>query len=157
MGGVVIDKKMVNYSSPIEEGFSATPYRDTKGKLTIGYGFNLEDPTVRALIKNPNRISRGEAFRIWSVLMQRATKDAASFVGGEDRLFSMAPNRTHAVVDMAYNMGLPRLSGFSDTRKAILAKDWNRASKEILDSNYARKDVPARARRNALRMKLGGS
>jgi GH24 family phage-related lysozyme (muramidase) len=32
------------------EGFSAKAYRDTKGLLTIGYGFNLQQSSARSIM-----------------------------------------------------------------------------------------------------------
>ncbi len=34
------------------EGNERNPYFDTKGKITIGVGFNIDDPTVRGLVLN---------------------------------------------------------------------------------------------------------
>ena len=65
------------------------------------------------------------------------------------KLFKKAPKNVRIVlVDMAYNLGLRGLSKFRKMLKAIDQKNFGIASKELLNSRYA-KQVPNRAQRNA--------
>ena len=57
-----------------------------------------------------------------------------------------------ALLDMAYNMGVPGLLGFQKMWAALAAGDYERAAEEALDSVYAR-ELPARAGRVADRMR----
>ena len=65
------------------------------------------------------------------------------------KMFKSSPKYTRIVmVDMAYNLGLRGLSKFKKMLKAIDQKNFGIASKELLNSRYARQ-LPARSKRNA--------
>lgn len=54
---------------------------------------------------------------------------------------------------MLYNMGEGSFADFEKMIKAANECDWGRVVTELLDSKYARDDVPKRARRLAKRLK----
>jgi len=56
------------------------------------------------------------------------------------------------VVDMAFNLGLPKLMKFQKFRQALLAKQYKMASIEMLNSLWARQ-LPNRSKRLAKRMR----
>lgn len=67
------------------EGFRDTIYKDKKGKNTIGYGFNIDDPTVSQHIPTAvklklRKITREESDKIFDVLYDNAKKDAVTFI-----------------------------------------------------------------------------
>lgn len=62
--------------------------------------------------------------------------------------------RQDVLVNMAYNMGWPKLSGFKRMIAAAAAGDFNAAAHEMLDSKWA-PQVGARAARLAQQMKSG--
>ena len=134
------------------EGFRSTPYLDTKGKSTIGYGFNISDETVRSLIPSDvlngkRELGKEESDKIFGVLKERATGDAQTFVGA-DTFAKLTPSQQTGLIDMAYNMGLKSLNKFNNLREALINGDKIGAKREVLDSKYA-KDVPSRALNNA--------
>jgi len=136
------------------EGFRSTVYKDTKGLNTVGYGFNLTDPSVSALISSDVTEGRREMRRLEAegVLQKRAaqaTQDAKIFLGGDVAFNKLSENQKIGVVDMSFNMGLTRLRKFKKLRAALIKGDKVEAAKEVLDSKYARKDVPNRALKNA--------
>ncbi|MEC8642766.1 MAG: hypothetical protein VXZ67_07640 [Pseudomonadota bacterium] len=45
--------------------------------------------------------------------------------------------RRHALVSMAFNLGGPRLAGFTRLRAAVRRSDWDEAAAEALDSRWA--------------------
>jgi len=55
-----------------------------------------------------------------------------------------------ALVDMCYNMGINRLTGFEKMKEALVERDWDKVSAECLDSNYGRDKISkVRAKSNA--------
>ncbi len=105
------------------EGLRLKPYRDTKGKLTIGYGRNLTD----------RGISHDEAVMMFETDIEIATAEARQAFTWFDSLDFV---RQDFIVMMIYNIGLPRLLGFHDMLNAIANKDWNKAEAELMDSKW---------------------
>lgn len=105
------------------EGYDNMPYIDTVGKLTIGYGRNLQD----------NGISRDEAEFMLENDINRAIKDLQSY-----SWFHSSPDSTQrALINMSFNLGLPRLLTFRNMIQALIDKDYTKAAKEALDSKWA--------------------
>ena len=112
------------------EGLRLEPYMDTTGHLTIGYGFNLDN---------------GITEEIADYLLEKTIKTAI------DDCYILFPNysrldavRRCVLIDMMFNLGRPRLSGFIKMRKAVEEQDFNLASEEMLNSLWA-KQVKVRA------------
>ena len=117
------------------EGRRKYPYLCPAGKITIGIGRNLEDVGL----------SDKEIDFLFANDMSTARMACQSLF----RRSSGIDERRHAVLlDMAFNLGLPRLAKFKNMRTAVDEGDWKRAANELLDSRYA-EQVPNRARRNA--------
>jgi lysozyme len=116
-----------------DEGLRLKPYLDTVGKITIGIGRNLSD----------RGISREEA----TVL---ARNDIAAAVADLDChapwWASLSEARQRALLNMTFNMGWPRMSGFAAMLAALHAGDHAAAADAALDSAWARQ-VGARALR----------
>ena len=123
-----------------EEGFVPVVYLDNKGKKTIGYGTLLEDGISEAeaelLLRHRLGLMAGELER--------------SPVG--EAYSNLKPGAKRAVLNMAYNMGVPNLLGFEKMWAALAEGDYARAASEALDSVYAR-ELPVRAGRVAERMR----
>ena len=120
-----------------DEGLRLFPYQCTAGKVTIGYGRNLED----------NGISELEAEQMLVSDVRVAAQDARKFVG-EDVWAELDEWRQACLINMAFNLGLPTLKKFEKFRQALEDKDWEQASVEMLDSRWA-DQVGARATRLA--------
>lgn len=58
---------------------------------------------------------------------------------------SLSDERQEVLVNMAFNLGEWRLSGFIKFRRAIIGENWVRAKREMLDSRWANQ-VGERAR-----------
>lgn len=135
------------------EGYDDKVYLDTKNIPTTGYGFNIEAEHIRKLIPadvlNKKRaLTKTEADQIFEKVYAQSVADARQYLGGD--VFDRLPNQQkQVVIDMAYNMGLTRLSGFKGMKKALESGDMAGARRELMDSDYAREDVPNRALRNA--------
>ena len=62
--------------------------------------------------------------------------------------------RQDCIVEMCYQLGITGVSGFKNMISRLQAKDWEGASKEALDSAWA-KQTPARAAEVAERLAQG--
>lgn len=126
-----------------EEGFRSKPYRDHLGILTIGIGTQIE-----------NGISEEEArllLRHRLLQSYRELKDSLENLWMAN-LDEMPDTLQEALLDAAYQMGVPRLMGFKKMFGALNALAYERAAYELLDSEYA-KQTPARAERNAQKIR----
>ena len=106
------------------EGLELFPYEDTLGIVTIGVGRNLEE----------RGISEDEAFYLLSndieVIWDELIKQHPIVEDLDDQ-------RQMVLLDMAFNMGVPRLGKFKKMWAAIEEGDMNEASKQALDSRWA--------------------
>lgn len=123
------------------EDLKLKPYLDSVGKLTIGVGRNLDDVGI----------SHSEAMVLLDNDLTKALEDAESLVDQWDRLGDV---RQRVLVDMAFNLGRTKLAKFKKTLKAINARLYTMASREMLNSLWA-KQVGARAVRLSDMMKTG--
>lgn len=121
------------------EGLRLEPYRCPAGKLTIGYGTNIET------------ISREEAEWLLQHRVRQAINEVCERWPWVERLTA---NRRRALFDMAYNMGVPTLAQFRNMLRALEAGDYDVAAAEALDSRWARQ-VGARAQRIAMLIEEG--
>lgn len=106
------------------EGFSGKLYRCPEGKLTIGYGFNLE------AIEMPEHVAEYWLEYIALELHTKLRKEFSWFLWESDGV-------QNVLIDMAYNLGLEGLKGFKKMLAAIEAQDYRTAAIEMLDSKWA--------------------
>lgn len=124
------------------EGWREKPYKDTVGKQTIGYGFNIDDPSVRALIpqdvlSGKRELNEKEAQPIFGKLYFRARNDVKNLVG-EDTYSRLPDDVKGVLTDMSYNMGRNKLSGFVNMLKAVQRQDWQKTAAEMKNSKWYR-------------------
>lgn len=134
------------------EGYRSVVYWDTKGKPTIGYGFNLDVPhTQQALrdhgydiddLKQGAPIKHLDAYNILVSLLRVACEDALELF---PNLYEYPISVQRVFVDMSYNLGKTKLSAFKRLRAAVAAKDWDQIVAEMIDSNWYH-DVGRRSR-----------
>jgi lysozyme len=137
------------------EGFRAKPYLCSQGKRTIGIGRNLEakpfTEAERLVIKNPENITKQEAY----FLLENDIKEVIMLLYNMVRCFSkLDDERKYALIDMGFQMGVSGVCKFKNMLAAMDAGDFEKASKECLNSAYA-KQTPARARRIARLIQTG--
>lgn len=135
------------------EEFRSTAYHDTEGKLTIGYGFNLDSGRFKQ--EDVDRwlregITKEEADQVLKQELERTRAQLEKY----EWFQKMDKVRQDAIVDMTYNMGIGWLDKFKNARAALEKGDFDTASAEILNSNYAHQ-VGQRAVDNANRIKYG--
>jgi len=104
------------------EGKRNYPYTDSVGKLTIGWGRNLE-----------NGISDEEA----EMLFQNDFERAKSELEGRSWYILQPPSVRHALIHMNFNMGFARLLTFKKMIQALINKDYPLAAREAFDSKWA--------------------
>ena len=107
-----------------EEGYKRFPYLDTEGILTIGYGRNLKDVGISPV----------EAEFLQRNSIRVAITEAKSFPWFDD----LSELRRAVIVDMLYNIGLPRFKSFKKMILAVINKDYRRTALEMLDSKWAK-------------------
>jgi lysozyme len=124
-----------------DEGRRGKPYKDTEGILTIGVGWNLEanvlpDRVIDLLLRHSIYTAYNDALELFP------------------KFADLSDNRQRALVNMAFNLGRYRLSGFKKMIAAVNSEDWDKASVEMLDSKWARQ-VGDRADRLSVLMAKG--
>lgn len=124
-----------------DEGYRQFPYRCPAGKLTIGIGRNIEECGI----------SRDEALFLLDNDIDSCLHDLRSSFNFFDALNEP---RKIVLLNMCFNLGIPKLMQFRKMREAIEAQDYVEASKQMLDSDWARQ-VGNRAQRLALMMEIG--
>tara|TARA_R100001086_G_scaffold71703_1_gene34421 strand:- start:36 stop:455 length:420 start_codon:yes stop_codon:yes gene_type:complete len=105
------------------EGFRQFPYPDSVGKLTIGYGFNLDDVGLY----------EDECEVILNMRLNRLEAELIEF----DWFRNQNEARQGALIDMAYNLGVGGLKGFRKMIRALREGDFQEAAVQALDSKWA--------------------
>lgn len=118
-----------------DEGLRLKPYRCSAGKLTIGYGRNLDD----------NGISKAEA----EYLLDGDIRDAENACLHAFPWFAdLSEERQDVLVNMCFNLGMTRLLRFTRFLKAMSLGAYETAAHEMMNSNWA-EQVGDRAKRLA--------
>lgn len=123
------------------EGLRLKPYRCTEGKLTIGVGRNIEDVGIsedEAFIMLDNDFAR----------IQGVADNELVWFSGLDEV------RQHVVCLMILQLGAGGFRKFRRFLRAMSREDYDMASKEMLDSDWA-KQTPTRAEAMATMMRTG--
>ena len=138
------------------EGFESKPYIDplaynsipldeyaiikknwNRLKVTFGYGFTfLTEPEAELVLK----------YRIAHIRIEL-----------EDKLpvfHRLSQNRQEVLIEMAYQLGVTGLLKFKNMIQALIGRNYDRASREMLDSRWARQ-TPERAKELANKMLKG--
>lgn len=122
------------------EGLRLKPYRDTVGKLTVGYGRNLEDVGI----------SPDEA----DFMLDNDIDEVEQNLSTVDEYRDLDPARQTVIANMCFNLGFRGLMGFRRMWNAIGRGHWEKAASEMLNSKWARQ-VGGRATELARIMRTG--
>ena len=144
------------------EGLRLQVYEDSLGIATIGIGRNLEargiTPEALAWMAIPNMaivhtmgITEADAVYLAQNDVQIVEEELVRAHPCVDRLDAV---RQLVLVDMAFNMGVPRLGKFKKMWAAIHENNFEEAAKEMLDSRWANQ-VKSRATKLAHAMHTG--
>lgn len=135
------DRQMVARDVSRAEGYRAKAYQDTEGVWTIGYGTNLQELEIDEQL----------AARWLSKKLAEAERELEQF----GWYAVLSSGRQRVLVELVYNLGLPRLLSFVKMIEAIKARDFQTAAAELLDSKWARQVGPIRSKRLADLLRAG--
>ena len=105
------------------EGLVLKPYKCPVGKLTIGYGHNLED----------NGLTKSACEYILFEDIKEAKRNLYA-VFTKDFFDDLKDNQKIALIDMMFNLGLSRFLTFKKFILAVKQRNFDRASVEIIHS-----------------------
>ncbi len=126
------------------EGKSATVYTDTQGHPTVGIGFNMDREDAREIFTglgiNYDQVKAGELAlsneqinSLFQKDVDTAISDAHALVTNLDNL---PENAQEVVIDMAFNLGYSKFSGFENAIEAFNNGDLKEAAAEMQDSKW---------------------
>ena len=105
------------------EGLVLKPYKCPVGKLTIGYGHNIED----------NGLSKSACEYILIEDIEEAKRNLYA-IFTRDFFNTLKDNQKIALIDMMFNLGLSRFLTFKKFILAVKQRNFDRASVEIIHS-----------------------
>ena len=107
------------------EGFRTKLYKDTKGLYTIGVGRNIQENGIREI----------EAEFMLKNDIDQTILDLKQVFPDFDTL---PDNVKLVLVDMMFNLGLPRFSKFKHMIQAVKERNWANMILEMRDSEWCR-------------------
>ena len=120
-------------SVKLSEGFRDRVYKDTLGIDTIGYGFAIKD-----LVLDED---------IAEMILRRKLDNLIDRVNKRFKFVKDLPHAAQDVMyEMCYQLGVTGVSKFKKTLAYLENFEYRMASKEMLDSRWARQ-TPNRAKR----------
>lgn len=128
-----MDRARLAAQLEVDEGKRSRMYLDTEGKWTIGIGFNLSDCAI------PEHLI--QALLDWKIKEAERELDRAL-----PWWRTLNDARQNALLNLVFNIGMPRVLGFTKSLELLRAGRWDAAAAEFLNSKWA-KQVGARARR----------
>ena len=118
----------------IDEGVKYEIYKDHLGYPTFGIGHLITEDDPEHGEPNGKEISEDRVNEVFAT-------DVAKFVSESKILFpdldELPDVAQQVIVNMAFNMGRPRLSKFKNFIAGVNDRDWTRAAEEMMDSRWA--------------------
>lgn len=114
------------------EGFSSKAYTCPAGKITVGYGRNLEDLGITK--DEAETLLHNDIIRIW-----REAHQAFPWFEKLDEA------RESAILNMIFQLGISRFSRFKKMIVFLEKEEYEKAADEALNSAWA-KQTPKRAK-----------
>jgi lysozyme len=141
----------------IHEGYRRRVYLCSRGKPTVGYGYNLSaNPlhlsTLEINYAFTNGMNEHEASRLLALMIGKCItqlEDSLTF------FHKLNPARQDCLINMCFNLGWVGLMKFKKFLLLAEAGEYSQASIEMLNSKWAKEDVPARALELSTQMKTG--
>lgn len=131
----MMDRTDIDADLITDEALRLKPYLDTRGKLTIGIGRNLTDKGISIVT----------ARQMLDEDIDEAVADLATFPWFR----TLDSVRQRVMVNVRFNLGPKRFRKFKDMLAAMQRYDYTVAAAELLDSDAAREDAPARYKKLA--------
>tara|TARA_B110000285_G_C14600724_1_gene370531 strand:+ start:20 stop:430 length:411 start_codon:yes stop_codon:yes gene_type:complete len=106
------------------EGSRLQMYQDSLGIWTIGVGHNIQE--------------KGISPKVMELMLDEDLEEAISELKRSVSFFSKMPQQVQeALVNLSFNMGIPRLMQFKKTLALLREGDFESAADELLDSRYS--------------------
>lgn len=128
-----------------EEGEVLHAYQDHLGFWTIGVGILIDARKGGGITQEESRY----------LLRNRIKRKEAELEQRFEWWHSLDDTRQGVVLCMAYQLGTNGVANFKKMCAALRMRDYQRAADEMLDSNWARVQTPARAQRMAKVIRTG--
>jgi lysozyme len=134
-----MDRTALLYALRHNEGLRLRAYRDTVGKLTIGYGHNLDAKPLSWLVTGASI-----PIRVAEAILEQDVDDTLHSLDAYLPWWSTLDEvRQGVLAEMAFNMGVDAnpadgLDSFVNTLKAIEEGRWLSARDGMLSSKWAR-------------------
>lgn len=116
------------------EGLCLKTYYCTAGKLTVGVGHNLDADPLPGLNRAGQEISRELALRI---LQEDVKKTESTMLSRWPWMRELDDARYAVMLNMAFNLGVRKLSQFSPTLALIKKGEYRAAAVRMLNSKWA--------------------
>lgn len=132
----------------IDEGYVGHVYPCSAGANTIGYGYNLDSNSLHLSsleISHAFRKGMGEveAERLLILMIKKTIEELQGIFSNWNEI---SKPRQDALTNMCFNLGVTRFLKFKKMIDLVEANDFVAASKEGLNSLWA-KQLPARSKR----------
>ena len=118
----------------IDEGVKYEIYKDHLGYPTFGIGHLITENDPEHGKPDGTEISEDRVNEIFETDVAKFVSEAKILFPDLDELPDVAQQ---VIVNMAFNMGRPRLSKFKNFIAGVNDRDWTRASEEMMDSRWA--------------------
>ena len=132
----------------IDEGYEEHVYKCPAGENTIGYGYNLDSNSLHLSSLEINHAFRHgmgevEAERLLILMIKKTIEELQGVFANWNEI---SKPRQDALTNMCFNLGVTRFLKFKKMIALVEANDFVAASKEGLNSLWA-KQLPARSKR----------
>ena len=125
----------------VDEGVKYEIYKDHLGYPTFGIGHLITEDDPEHGEPDGTEISEDRVNEVFETDVSKFVDEAKILFPDLDDLPEVAQQ---VIVNMAFNMGRPRLSKFKNFIAGVNDRDWVRAAEEMMDSRWA-DQVGARA------------
>lgn len=115
------------------EGYVTEIYLDSENLPTFGIGHLVTESDMEYTWPVGTPVTDERILQVFHDDCNMAVKDAECIV---DDLYSHPDSVIRVLVNMAFNLGRPRLSRFKNMVAAINDKDYSKAAEEMIDSKW---------------------
>lgn len=115
------------------EGYRDEIYLDSEGLPTFGIGHLIVEDDIEHQWPVGTKVTAQRIDDVFLKDLKEAVDDAECLVSD---LYSLPDQCIRVLVNMAFNLGRPRLSGFKNMLAAVEAKDFEEAANQMIDSRW---------------------
>jgi len=146
-----VNKEAVYEQLKIDEGVVYATYKDHLGYPTFGVGHLVLKTDPEYGVPEGTAVSEDRVRECFEKDLEIATSECYALYG--PGTFVALPDEVQQIlVNLMFNMGRPRLSGFKNFNAAVVKGNWATAADEMVDSRWYTQ-VGDRAKRLEQRMR----